>query len=247
MTRRPILGRYGLVFAAMFFLAGSGMASGRSVQSSYGSGFAVVDGHLIVTASHVVRGKSRVFVASSQPPKWEVAEVVATSPELDLTVLRTDRARPPLVLANWASVPHGLEALIIGYPLPAILGFSPKVRQGMVSGEPADGTPGELFQLDAVVYQGNSGGPVIAPDGTVIGMVRASMQPARFKKEAGQLPFAMSFAVKSSALMAFLGQTLSLQPQSRPVDLENVTRPSVIFKGVRDSVVVVWATDSSGD
>lgn len=214
---------------------------GSSASQSTGTGFAVGDGTWIVTAEHVVRGKKCVAVSGIRPESAEPATVVSSDPLLDIALLRIATPRTALQLADWSSVPVGLEALVIGYPEPGLLGSSPKAVTGLVSGEPDRAAPMQLFQLTAPIQRGNSGSPVIAPDGLIIGMVKARISIAARKAAGlGQLELA-SFAVKSSAIAALLAAN-GIKPETQNNDLEKAYRPYQLFNQAKNGIVAVKST-----
>ncbi len=150
-----------------------------------GSGFVVAPG-LVVTNAHVVAGISRPFVIDQSGDHSATAALY--DPQLDIAVLRVPGLRAPSVsmLGGSAVVGRGTTAAVLGYPeggplkaVPAGVADSFKATGLDIYGN-AEVTR-EIYELDAVVQPGNSGGPLIASgdaadgirDGTVIGVVFA--------------------------------------------------------------------------
>jgi len=138
-----------------------------------GSGF--VAGHdLVVTNAHVVAGEpSTQIVVGGTSFR---ATVVLFDPSFDLAVLRTDAPLGPPLTIDPDVVPRGTKVAILGYPENGSLtigsaGISEQItavgkdiyNQGTV-------TRG-VYALDANVRPGNSGGPVVAAGGEVVGVV----------------------------------------------------------------------------
>lgn len=148
-----------------------GCANGDIVQK--GSGFVVGNGY-VVTNAHVVAGATHVVVADEVQDHQ--ATVVFFDPEFDLAVLRipglTDR---PLHL-DTSYVGRGTTAAVLGYP-----GGGPFEARaaGVMLRIDATGadiynqrtTTREIYEINAIVRPGNSGGPLVEPNGTVIGVV----------------------------------------------------------------------------
>lgn len=144
-------------------------------RSQEGTGWIVDDG-LVVTNAHVVAGAERVTVTgrSGRVP----AEVVAFDPDRDLAVLaaRLPGAASPLPLGG--ELGHGDSAVVAGYPGggPYRVGAA-RVRGSVTArGDDIYGTSGvtrELYALRADVRPGNSGGPLLTPDGEVAGVIFA--------------------------------------------------------------------------
>lgn len=111
------------------------------------------------------------------------AKVVGADPSSDLAVLKIDaQGLPFLVYGNSDEVKIGQWVLAVGYPLT----LETTVTAGIVSakGRTLDinrrqsQTPVESFiQTDAAVNPGNSGGPLINPEGQLIGINSAIASP----------------------------------------------------------------------
>ncbi|HXQ90908.1 MAG TPA: MarP family serine protease [Acidimicrobiales bacterium] len=146
-----------------------------------GSGFVVAPG-LVVTNAHVVAGipSPDVIDSTGRHP----AAAVLFDPRLDIAVLRVPGLTDPPLAIDDAVVGRGTTGVVMGYPGGGPL--TPR-KAGVAAAFDAVGldiygssqTTREIYQLDAVVQPGNSGGPLVAsgdptiPDGTVIGVVFA--------------------------------------------------------------------------
>lgn len=140
-----------------------------------GSGFVAGNG-LVVTNAHVVAGLDRPFVLDRNGR--HAARTVLFDPNLDIAVLRTTGlAGAPLPIST-VETPRGTRGAVLGYPggggfvagPAAILGSMRATgrniyNQGVVTRR--------IYEVQADVKPGNSGGPVVTPDGTVIGVVFA--------------------------------------------------------------------------
>lgn len=148
------------------------MECGRSQE---GTGWVVGD-DLVVTNAHVVAGAEQVTLTVAG--RRVIGQVVAFDPDRDLAVLsaRLPVSAAPLRLAGELS--HGDSAVVAGYP-----GGGPyrvqaaRVRGAVTArGDDIYGTSGvtrELYALRAQVRPGNSGGPLLTPDGAVAGVIFA--------------------------------------------------------------------------
>ena len=140
-----------------------------------GSGF-VTGNELVTTNAHVVAGVSDLTVVD-QTGKHR-AIVVSFDSDLDLAVLRiTGLTDAPLTLAS-SDVPIGTTGAVLGYPgggpfsaSPAAVNDSFAATGRNIYGEGT--TTRQVYSLAATVVPGNSGGPLINKDGTVIGVVFA--------------------------------------------------------------------------
>ncbi len=153
-----------------------GLASGCS-RTIEGSGFVISREH-VITNAHVVAGITRPEVYTRFASGEHPARVVLFDPESDIAVLYV----PGLNLAALrfaGSAPFGASAVVAGYPLDAAFTARPARvgRSELASGPDIYDTRKvvrDIYPIRAVVKPGNSGGPLIAPDGRVYGMVFAA-------------------------------------------------------------------------
>jgi S1-C subfamily serine protease len=128
----------------------------------------------IVTNQHVVAGADSVSVRFASGAR-ERAEVVGEDPSTDTAVLKVNASEEtlkPLTLGDSDTVQVGDPVIAIGNPLN--VGVS--VTTGIVSGlgrpipAPNNYTIDGAVQTDAALNPGNSGGPLLDGNGTVIGV-----------------------------------------------------------------------------
>lgn len=214
--------------------------NGNSVNS--GTGFFISKDGYVVSVYHVIKDKPVVMVRMHGQPGWRAAKVVKFDADNDLALLKADVVSQPLALARWEGVPIGLEAFVVGFPLPRVQGPSVKMTQGIVNGEAARGKSSRLFQLSAEVQKGNSGGPVLAPDGLVIGVIQSKLNAMSVAQKTNDLPQNVNFALKSNVLQNFLADT----PAKVELQLLNISlwrRPYEVMRDAMGSVVMVVAGD----
>jgi S1-C subfamily serine protease len=164
-----------------------------------GSGFVVEPG-LVMTNAHVVAGGDRIVVqdrSGSHP-----ATTVQFDPKLDVAVLsvRVDLAGPPLALAP-TTAGRGTQGAVLGYPGGGPLRVVPGavLSEHRAVGRDIYGrslATREVYELQAVVRPGNSGGPMVRADGVVVGVVFAR---SSYKDDVG---FALTSAEVRPALDA---------------------------------------------
>jgi serine protease Do len=208
--------------------------------SGIGTGFVVAEGYLL-TALHVVRDPNSVWVGPFEGKRWSKAELVASDSALDLALLRAKFSAPPLSFASWSEVPVGLEVSVIGYPQPRLQGLSKKITQGIVNGNRSDRNESfdaGFFQLSAEISKGNSGSPVMSPEGWVVGMVQKKLDALSVAAKANDLPVNVNYALKSSELIAFL-QKAGLTPLIKPLSAEHYQRPYKVFAQTQGSIWTV--------
>ncbi|SFG45940.1 Trypsin-like peptidase domain-containing protein [Halobacillus alkaliphilus] len=139
---------------------------------SKGTGFAIKEDGTILTNHHVIEGEKRISVAFPEQGLYQ-AEVVEQYPDVDLAVLKADGEDfPHLDLADQTAFEENDHVYFIGNPLR----FTGIANQGTVIGyKNLSDWNQPVLMLDAPVYKGNSGSPVINESGEVIAVVFATL------------------------------------------------------------------------
>ncbi len=147
------------------------------LESVYGLGSGVLisaDGK-VLTAAHVVHSADVVSV-KFQNGEQVAARVIGSAPAADVSLLQLEtvpQGYMAAVLGDSDKVRVGERIMVIGAPY----GLSKTMTAGYISGKmiPKDQNFGsqqmEVFQSDAAVNTGNSGGPMFNMQGEVIGVV----------------------------------------------------------------------------
>jgi S1-C subfamily serine protease len=142
-------------------------------QQQEGSAFVVGPG-MLVTNAHVVAGEAHteVVVRGVTYP----ATTVFFDPNYDLAVLRTGAPLGPPLSLDPATVPRGTQGVVAGYPQDGPLTFTPAGVAGTIDAAGRniynDGVVvRQIYQVAANVEPGNSGSPLVATNGQVVGMV----------------------------------------------------------------------------
>lgn len=142
-----------------------------------GSGFVVQPGNLVVTNAHVVAGIDAPQVEDSAGTHRSVP--VLFDPDLDVAVLRTSGLSGGPLAVSSADAPNGQGGAVLGYPGGGSFDAKPAAvrRRFFATGRDIynqNTTRREVYQLQAQIRQGNSGGPFVRQDGTVFGVVFAA-------------------------------------------------------------------------
>jgi S1-C subfamily serine protease len=164
-----------------------------------GTGFAIGDGHYIVTNEHVLPTlldesllqKVAIFIGSGRTATVRKAEVVAKSTMYDLAILKiSGPALPAMALANSDFLPDGSAIAFTGFPIGSVLGLYPVTHRGIIASITPTVIPAAsagqinlkmlkrmknpylVYQLDATAYPGNSGSALYDMEtGDVVGII----------------------------------------------------------------------------
>ncbi|WP_296975409.1 trypsin-like peptidase domain-containing protein [Thermobacillus sp. ZCTH02-B1] len=215
--------------------------SQRLVPSGLGSGFFFDKAGYILTNQHVVGGADKIMVTVLGYEEPFEAELLGSSYDLDLAVLKIngDKDFPTLKLGDSDAIAVGEWVVAIGNPN----GFDHTVTVGVLSAkerpitiQDPNGTRQyqHLLQTDASINPGNSGGPLLNLNGEVIGMNTAVSTTAQ----------GIGFAIPTSTILEVLDVLKENKPVPQPfigATLADVTETAARQLGLDDtkgSVVV---------
>lgn len=155
-------------------------------QESAGSGFIVSADGIIATNRHVVdKNATNISVTLSDGTRYDSVDVIGRTNDndsLDIAFLkikdRKGKTLTPIKLGDSSKIKVGSKVIAIGNALGE---FQNSVTYGIISGYGRNINAGSsaggsdealtnLFQTDAAINEGNSGGPLVNLDGEVIGI-----------------------------------------------------------------------------
>ena len=166
-----------------------------------GSGVLISNEGYVMTAAHVVQAADQVGVEFPDG-HFSLAQVVASVPPADVALLKLEEMPAgidPLPLGDSDHMEVGDEVFVVGAPY----GLSHTLTVGHLSARHAPNrlagnlTAVELFQTDAAINTGNSGGPMFNRQGEVVGIV------SHILSQSGGFE-GLGFAVTSNAARALL-------------------------------------------
>jgi len=172
-----------------------GLSQSQS-QESAGTGFIISSSGIIVTNRHVVpSGTTSVSVTLADGTRYDNVQVIgrtADGASQDIAFLRISdlkgKTLVPVTLGDSSKVQVGDRVVAIGNALGQ---FQNTVTSGIISGHGRDVTASDqsslstdenltdLFQTDAAINEGNSGGPLVNMNGEVIGVNTATASNAQ--------------------------------------------------------------------
>jgi serine protease Do len=141
-----------------------------------GSGFVIRADGLIVTNRHVVNGALKVKVRLPDGRDFP-AKILGADAVTDIALLKVDGVKlAALRLGSSQSVSVGDAVIAIGNPY----GLGQSVSAGIISARARaleDDPYIDFLQTDAAINHGNSGGPLMTPDGLVVSVTLAIFSP----------------------------------------------------------------------
>lgn len=188
-----------------------------------GSGSIVSSSGHIVTAAHVIKGSSYLEVVT--PTGTHPAVVLSVDEANDVALLKVEQVFDSHIPVGRSSeVRLGQTVATIGFPNIGIQGHSPKVTQGMISGENGIQNDIRMWQISVPIQPGNSGGPLLDEQGRLVGVVVASLS-LRAIQITGSVPQNVNYAIKGAylePLLNFHKVALSEGPTATPASFQDM-------------------------
>ena len=220
----------------LIFYACAGWAAdaraGKRVRS--GTGFFVSADGLLVTSAHVVAGCTGLLVfAQNDAPR--AGRILAYDQRLDIALLAT---RGNVLQYARVGDPHepraGEQAFTLAYGTLVREPRKPVMTPGVFVGDGATEAGDRIILVRARLHEGNSGGPVIDPRGSLIGMVIARLtdQPDHA-------------VVVPGAEIRVLLNGLGVASSSEPMSVKRVVRPRDLLIAISALVQCAPAVDKN--
>ena len=190
----------------------------KTIVLTEGTGFFVSADGTIMTAAHLLKNCPTIQVTSRYLPQT-AATRVAFDTDTDIALIRTT-VIPPGIL-GLAPPPAGYARLtVLGFPTEGELTPASEVRatpwRDVDSTQPEN--PLQIMRIDAeLVRPGFSGGPILSPDGDVIGMVRASIVVRASGRLDQTTPTGIVVGPGSGAMAGFISRVV---PGMRMIDVK---------------------------
>jgi serine protease Do len=193
-------------------------------EQAAGTGIIISSSGIIMTNRHVVpEGTTNVSVTLSDGTELKDVSVIgrtSQSDSLDVAFLKINNTNGhklvPAILGNSSQVQVGDAVVAIGNALGQfqntvtsgiISGYGREIQAGDSSGD-SSGTENleDLFQTDAAINEGNSGGPLVNLNGQVIGMNTATASSGEN----------IGFAIPINDVLGLINQVLKTGKFSQP-------------------------------
>ncbi|MFJ2019643.1 MULTISPECIES: MarP family serine protease [Streptomyces] len=153
---------------------GTAQSCGKVLE---GTGF-VFDDRRVMTNAHVVGGVEEPTVQIGGEGRKYDAKVVLYDWRRDIAVLDVPELKAPALRFTSTDAAGGSNAIVAGFPENGSYNVQPARVRGRITANGPDiyhrGTVRrDVYSLYATVRQGNSGGPLLTPEGRVYGVVFA--------------------------------------------------------------------------
>ena len=155
--------------------AGKTSLTDSSIPLTLGTAWSIAPGY-VLTNNHVTALADSAFLVGKSQQRIP-ARVILRDETHDIALLRVEshnQMPPPLPLAK-IGTPLGASVFTVGFPRADILGQSPKLAQGIISGENGLLDDPYTYQISVPIQPGNSGGPLLDMEGKVVGVVTSML------------------------------------------------------------------------
>jgi serine protease Do len=188
----------GAIIRRLLSGANGGAGVDDRASGALGSGFVIRADGLIITNRHVIVGARTVRVRLSDARELP-AKIIGADAVTDIALLKVSAGNlPSLRLGSSQAVSVGDAVIAIGNPF----GLGQSVSAGIISARARtleDDPYIDFLQTDAAINHGNSGGPLLSVDGTVIGVTSAIFSPS-----GGSV--GLGFAIPAETVAGVVGQ-----------------------------------------
>ena len=207
--------------------------------SGSGSGFIVDAGGLVITNEHVVSGETNVGVSLTNGRRHE-GDVLARDAASDLALVQINRngSFDAIPVGDPSRVRVGDEVLALGFPLADRIGTNLTVTRGIISSiRTVNGV--QLFQTDAALNPGNSGGPLVNSAGEVIGVSSSKIEETAGGRPVSNIGFAVSVSEVERRLSTLRGDSVTNRGTATPTPTIPPTPPVTLAPTVTPTQTVV--------
>ena len=177
----------------------SASSDGKSKDNSKkvaqsGSGFFINSKGYFITNNHVVSGCAQSKISFKE--EAIDAELIATDQSLDLALLKV-KVKPKDFLNLSNDPPVKLQKIYVaGYPFGKGLSDDLKFTQGIISSVKGFADNSNQIQIDAAINSGNSGGPIVNEDGSLVAVAVSGLDKSESE--------GIGFGIKANSVINFL-------------------------------------------
>ena len=140
----------------------------------------------------------------SQGGEALIRRVAARGARNDLALIAVDSSLRSIASFRSNPIRSGEDVIALGFPLRGLLALDLNVSKGIVSATAGLLNDTSQLQISAGVQPGNSGGPLLDSDGSVVGVVVSKLDAIAVANAIGDIPQNINFAIKAELSEVFL-------------------------------------------
>ncbi len=221
-------------------------------RTSTGTGFFITEDGYFITCFHVVVNSGKITLRNLKGETFE-ARAIAVDRTNDLALLKAEKRDgvrfKPLPLGASGDVRRGAAIVTMGFPNISQQGIEPKVTDGIINSFSGANNDPRVFQISAPIQTGNSGGPLITMDGSVIGVVASKLDAQAIARQTGDIPQNVNYAIKSQYVHDMLDKVAAQIPAvrdslARPLPGDKA-RVADVVPALEDAIALVLATPAT--
>lgn len=173
----------------------------KSKSKRTGSGFFISASGYFVTNYHVTLNDEDIWIKTVHG-KFPATTVIQDKKN-DLVILKvqSEKSFTPMSISSNSNISSGTDVFTIGFPLPSLQGFQPKVSRGIISSTSGLHDDPRHFQISVQVQPGNSGGVLANMSGQVVGVIRSTLKSSVIYSKTGVMPQNVNYAIKNYLLV----------------------------------------------
>jgi hypothetical protein len=168
--------------------------------SGGGSAVAINSEGYFITNRHVVEGCKKINIMYNK--MTAPAESLIMGQNADIAIIKVKYNTPAYINLVSQKPDLGEKIFVGGFPISFLVGQEIKITDGLISG--IDSKENNFIQISASISSGNSGGPVVNENSTLIGIATGGV--AAGKSEGNSIGYGMNFATHSGVISSFLKQ-----------------------------------------
>jgi S1-C subfamily serine protease len=162
----------------------------QSIVVSTGTGFFVSENGHVVTNAHVVAGCQTI----RSLPGGTLSKL-STDDASDLAVyIASEKSKQIARLRGGRGPRAGEPVVAVGFPLNGLLSSDLIVTTGIISALSGLKNDRRTIQISAPVQPGDSGGPLLGENGSVVGVVVGKLDALKVAEATGDIPQNVNFA-----------------------------------------------------
>jgi TonB family protein len=191
-------------------------SSGKLLRTE--TGFFISDDGRFITTAHAIEGGVNAVAKTGDGGIYNVAGILASSPSLDLAILKAEVKRVPFLAPNKNAEPTiGIHVGVIGSTL---AGTEGTLREGTIAAKHSE-SQGDRLEIAMPTSAGSAGSPVVDESGSLVGIVTSAGEKTIVTSSSALTSLQSQIAPEATARWAKTSET---SPTPRPTP-----KPRVVY------------------